>query len=74
MKKKYRDYKKSLEKDYQGRIREDKDQEAANVAASSSLIVEEIEDISAYTVSTDQHETTTSWILDLGASKHMYSN
>ena len=74
MKKEYRDYKKLMEKDRQGRIREDKDQEAANVAASSSLTVEEIEDISAYTVSTDQRETTTSWILDLGALKHMCSD
>ena len=71
MKKECRDYKRSIEKARQGRTFEDKDQEAANVAASSSLRVKEIEDISAYTVSADQRETTTSWILDSGASKHM---
>ena len=60
MKKEYRDYKKSIEKDYQGRICKDKDQEAANVATSSSLTVKEIKDILAYTISTDQHEITTS--------------
>ena len=74
MKRECRDYKKLMEKDYQGRTHEDKGQEAANVAASSSLTVEEIEDISASTISTDQREITTSWILDSGASKHIYSD